>query len=248
MIKFDHVNKKYQDHIVLNDINLEFLPRQTTVLLGPSGAGKSTLIRAINLLDRPDSGHLIINGRSIDFGQPLSNKTVLAVRRESGMVFQDYNLFPHLSVINNVIEGPVRVLKTPIQDAKQDALELLNKVGLKEKADSYPSMLSGGQQQRVAIARSLAMHPSYVLLDEPTSALDPESELDVLKILMDLSKEGQSLVIVTHNMGFAKAVAHKVVFVEAGKIVFDGSSEAFFASQNSRIADFISAMSFQGLH
>lgn len=245
MIKFEHVNKQFNDHLVLKDVTVDFLPKQTTVLVGPSGAGKSTIIRSINLLERPDSGRFTINQTKIDFSSTISNKTILAVRRQTGMVFQNYNLFPHLSVMQNVIEGPVQVLKQDKQDAKDKALQLLTKVGLQDKADAYPNALSGGQQQRVAIARSLAMHPSYLLLDEPTSALDPESELDVLKVLQELSQEGQSMIVITHNMDFARAVSDKIVFVEHGQILYDGDPGKFFHSSNQRISDFLSAMTFQ---
>lgn len=244
LIKLENINKQFENHKVLDNINVEFLPKNTTVLVGPSGAGKSTLLRSLNLLERPESGKYLINGLTINFGKVLTNKTILHIRRETGMVFQNYNLFPHLSVIDNLTEGPVQVLKQKKYDAENEALQLLTKVGLEEKAHFYPNALSGGQQQRVAIARSLAMHPSYILLDEPTSALDPESELGVLKILLQLSREGQSLIIITHNMEFAKAVADKIVFLEDGKILFDGDPKIFFNRPNGRITDFLSAMTF----
>lgn len=163
------------------------------------------------------------------------------------MVFQGYNLFPHLSVIKNVMEGPIYVLHKDRATAKKEAAELLAKVGLAEKADVYPAQLSGGQAQRVAIARSLAMHPEYIFLDEPTSALDPELELEVLKVLLQIAKEKQSMIIVTHNLAFAKQVADKIIFVEDGKILFDGSEPDFFGTDNQRILDFISAMTFSDL-
>ena len=168
------------------------------------------------------------------------------MRKKTGMVFQDYNLFPHKSVLQNVIEGPVQVLKRDKNEATKEAYELLAKVGLKEKADFYPDQLSGGQAQRVAIARSLAMHPEYILLDEPTSALDPELEGEVLKVLADLANEKQSLIIVTHNLFFARQIATKIVFVEDGRIIFDGPTKDFFNEQqkNTRIHDFISSMTF----
>ena len=164
------------------------------------------------------------------------------------MVFQDYNLFPHLTVLKNVMEGPVHVLKEDKQTAKKRALELLDKVGLKQKATAYPNQLSGGQAQRVAIARSLAMRPRYILLDEPTSALDPELELEVLKVLLELASEKQSLIIVTHNLEFARHVADKVLFIEDGQINFSGSKDDFFNSKDPRIKEFISAMTLDNLN
>ncbi|WP_439426012.1 amino acid ABC transporter ATP-binding protein [Oenococcus alcoholitolerans] len=248
MIKLSHINKRYNDKKVLVDVSTDFLPQQTSVLVGPSGAGKSTLIRSLNLLEIPDSGRYSINDIEVDFSKAISNRILLRIRRQTGMVFQDYNLFPHFSVLENLMEGPVQVLKKDKQQVKEESLKLLDKVGLKDKAQAYPNSLSGGQQQRVAIARALAMHPSYLLLDEPTSALDPESELDVLKVLQELSKEGQSMVVITHNMEFARAVSDKIVFVEHGQILYDGQPDKFFNSDNKRISDFLSAMSFKSLN
>lgn len=244
MIKFEHVNKAFGDHPALIDINAEFKEHQTTVIVGPSGSGKSTLLRSLNLLERPESGQYQFNDLAIDFAKPLSNKTILTLRRKTGMVFQGYNLFPHLTVVKNVMEGPVQVLKQSATDAKKAALELLDKVGLADKADAFPSQLSGGQQQRVAIARSLAMNPEYILLDEPTSALDPELEAGVLRVLLELAQEKDSMIIVTHNLEFARAVADKILFVENGKILFDGTPAEFFKQPTQRIADFIAAMTF----
>lgn len=244
MLKFEHVNKSFKGHQVLFNVNVAFAAKQTTVLVGPSGSGKSTILRSLNLLEQPESGHYQFDDQTIDFSQQLSNKTILNVRRQTGMVFQDYNLFPHLTVLKNITEGPTQVLKTDQATAEKEGRELLEKVGLADKADSYPSQLSGGQQQRVAIARSLAMHPKYILLDEPTSALDPELEAGVLRVLLQLSREDDSLIIVTHNMAFAKAVADKIVFVEDGKILFNGTPDQFFNEPTERISDFLSAMTF----
>ena len=244
MIKFEHVNKTFGDHPALIDINTEFKEHQTTVIVGPSGSGKSTLLRSLNLLERPENGQYHFNDLTIDFAKPLSNKTILTLRRKTGMVFQGYNLFPHLTVVKNVMEGPIQVLKQSTADAKKNALNLLNKVGLADKADAYPSQLSGGQQQRVAIARSLAMNPEYILLDEPTSALDPELEAGVLRVLLELAQEKDSMIIVTHNLEFARAVADKILFVENGKILFDGTPAEFFKQPTQRIADFLAAMTF----
>ena len=244
MIKFEHVNKTFGEHPALIDINTEFKEHQTTVIVGPSGSGKSTLLRSLNLLERPESGHYQFNDLTVDFAKPLSNKTILTLRRKTGMVFQGYNLFPHLTVVKNVMEGPIQVLKKSSADAKKAALELLDKVGLADKADAYPSQLSGGQQQRVAIARSLAMNPEYILLDEPTSALDPELEAGVLRVLLELAQEKDSMIIVTHNLEFARAVADKILFVENGKILFDGTPAEFFKQPTQRISDFLAAMTF----
>ncbi|MCM8654033.1 MULTISPECIES: amino acid ABC transporter ATP-binding protein [Lactiplantibacillus] len=244
MIKLEHLNKTFGNHQVLTDINTEFKEHQTTVIVGPSGSGKSTLLRSLNLLERPEQGLYHFNDETIDFTKPLTNKTILNIRRKTGMVFQGYNLFPHLSVVKNVMEGPVQVLKKDSATAKKSALELLARVGLQDKADAYPEQLSGGQQQRVAIARSLAMDPEFILLDEPTSALDPELEAGVLRVLLALAQEEDSMIIVTHNMEFARAVADKILFVEDGKILFDGTPAEFFKQPTQRIADFLAAMTF----
>ena len=189
------------------------------------------------------------NGHQIDFSQPVSSKEKLAIRRETGMVFQNYNLFPHKTVLNNVTEGPTQVLKSSRQQANELAKELLAKVGMADYGDAYPSELSGGQAQRVAIARALAMKPQYVLLDEPTSALDPELELSVLKVLLQLAREKQSMVLVTHNMAFAKQIADKIVFVENGEVIYDGAPEKFFSAENpnERIRNFIASMTMENL-
>ncbi|KRM86971.1 amino acid ABC transporter ATP-binding protein [Lacticaseibacillus thailandensis] len=247
MIKIEHLNKQFGDHAALKDVSLEFPEHQTTVILGPSGSGKSTLLRSLDLLERPESGHFAFDQTQIDYSQPISESTVLDVRRRTEMVFQQFNLFPHLTVLQNVIEGPVHVLKQDAAAATKRAQELLGKVGLADKADAYPSALSGGQAQRVAIARSLAMRPEYIFLDEPTSALDPELELGVLKVLLQIAREQQSMIIVTHNMAFAQKVADKIVFLENGNIEFDGSSDAFFHTDNQRIRNFVSAMTFATL-
>ena len=182
-MKLTRINKSYGNKQVLKDVSLEFPAGKITVMVGPSGSGKSTILRSLNLLVTPESGKFDFNNHHIDFSNGVSNKEKLAVRRETGMVFQDYNLFPHKTVLGNVIEGPTQVLKMTSKEAQERANELLTKVGMGEYGDAYPNELSGGQAQRVAIARALAMKPRYVLLDEPTSALDPELELSVLKVL-----------------------------------------------------------------
>lgn len=245
-MQLEELNKSFDGQQVLTDINLELPEKQTTVIVGPSGSGKSTLLRSLNLLERPESGRYHLSNLVIDFSDNISTKQILNVRKKTGMVFQDYNLFPHKTVIQNIIEGPIQVLKKNKKEALQEGQNLLDKVGLKSKADAYPEQLSGGQSQRVAIARSLAMHPEYILLDEPTSALDPELEAEVLHVLAELAHEKQSLVIVTHNLFFARQIANKIVFVEDGQIIFDGSPQEFFNEnqENTRINRFISAMTF----
>lgn len=197
----------------------------------------------------PESGQYDFDGHHLDFSQRISNKDKLAIRQETGMVFQDYNLFPHRTVLGNIIEGPTRVLKQPKDVAINNAQAILAKVGLADYGDAYPNELSGGQAQRVAIARALAMAPKYILLDEPTSALDPELELSVLKVLLQLAVEKQSMVIVTHNMIFAQRIADKIIFVENGEILYDGDPSEFFSpdNPNQRIRNFIASMTMKDL-
>lgn len=247
MLHLENVNKTFGGNLALKDITTTFENNQTTVLVGPSGSGKSTMLRSLNLLEMPESGKYYFDDLELDFKKGISKKEILEVRRETEMVFQNYNLFPHLTVLKNIIEGPVHVLKEDKESATKRAYELLEKVGLADKADAYPQQLSGGQAQRVAIARSLAMNPRYILLDEPTSALDPELELEVLKVLLQLAKEKQSLIIVTHNLAFAQKVADKILFVEDGQILFQGPKDDFFNSDNQRIKNFLSAMTLSNL-
>ena len=244
MISVENLTKSFGDNVVLDHISTAFPAEQTTVILGPSGSGKSTFLRSLNLLERPESGILHLEDLTIEYAQPISSKTTLAARQVTEMVFQSFNLFPHLTVLKNLIEGPVHVLKAPKADAEKEARDLLQQVGLADKADSYPAQLSGGQAQRVAIARSLAMHPRYILLDEPTSALDPELELEVLKVLLKIHNENQSMIIVTHNMAFAKQVANKILFLEHGKMRYDGPTDGFFNSDDARIQSFLASMTF----
>lgn len=247
MLRLENVNKTFGGNLALKDITTTFENNQTTVLVGPSGSGKSTMLRSLNLLEMPESGKYYFDDLELDFKKGISKKEILEVRCETEMVFQNYNLFPHLTVLKNIIEGPVHVLKEDKESATKRAYELLKKVGLADKADAYPQQLSGGQAQRVAIARSLAMNPRYILLDEPTSALDPELELEVLKVLLQLAKEKQSLIIVTHNLAFAQKVADKILFVEDGQILFQGPKDDFFNSDNQRIKNFLSAMTLSNL-
>ena len=242
MLELKEVTKKFGDRTILDHVDLTVEDGKILCIVGQSGGGKTTLLRCISGLEQIDSGQILVDGIAFD---PYVNSTNDAV---IGVVFQEYNLFPHLTVLKNVMEGPVHVLKEDKQTAKKRALELLDKVGLKQKATAYPNQLSGGQAQRVAIARSLAMRPRYILLDEPTSALDPELELEVLKVLLELASEKQSLIIVTHNLEFARHVADKVLFIEDGQINFSGSKDDFFNSKDPRIKEFISAMTLDNLN
>ncbi|WP_346745801.1 amino acid ABC transporter ATP-binding protein [uncultured Campylobacter sp.] len=242
MIKFTNLTKAFGDHTVLNDISVQIYEGQTTVIVGSSGSGKSTLLRCINLLEIPQKGELELGGQRLNFANKISQKELLSFRRHTGMVFQSFNLFPHLTVLQNVIEGPTQVLGIDKQSAINKARELLNKVGLSQKENAYPNRLSGGQCQRTAIARALAMDPAFLLLDEPTSALDPELGAEVFKVVIALAKEKKSLVIVTHNMNFTRKVADRILFLNEGKIAFDGGAEEFFGSDSPRIVKFISAM------
>ena len=245
IVQFQQVSKSFGKHEVLKNINLTFNEGETTVILGPSGSGKSTLLRCINLLERPEQGILAVGNQKVELNKPIDQKTLLSIRKNTAMVFQSFNLFPHMKVRENIMEGPITVLKQNKGTARELANQLLSKVGLSHKADRYPSQLSGGQQQRVAIARALAMEPQFLLFDEPTSALDPELEGEVLKVLKDLAEEGKSMIIVTHNLNFAREVADRILFLEHGEIVYDGKTEKFFtSSDHERIRQFIQSMQF----
>jgi len=243
MIEIKNIQKSYGDFHALKDISLTFRTGETTVIVGPSGSGKSTLLRTLNLLEVPESGILKNGNLEVDFSSKISKETMMAIRKETAMVFQSFNLFPHLSVLENVIEGPITVLKLSKTEATAKAKNLLTKVGLAEKLDHYPDQLSGGQQQRVAIARALAMEPDFVLFDEPTSALDPELEAEVLRVLKELASEKLSMIIVTHNLDFAREAADRMLFLEDGKVGFDGPTKDFFESTTEpRIARFINSI------
>ena len=244
MISVKNIVKKYDGKEVLKDLSVDFPSGKTTVILGPSGSGKSTLLRSLDLLVRPESGILDFGDIKLDYSQPVSKKLSFDIRKKTSMVFQNWNLFPNLTVLQNITTAPITVLKQPKQETEEKARKLLEQVGLGEYADRFPSQLSGGQQQRISICRALAMNPEYVLLDEPTSALDPELETQVLLILEELSKMGQSMIIVTHNMEFARSVADKIVFVENGDILFDDTPDKFFNHPTTRIKDFLSGITF----
>ncbi|MFV0558710.1 MAG: amino acid ABC transporter ATP-binding protein [Enterococcus sp.] len=242
MLFLEKLSKSFHQQQILNDINIAFEPGQTTVILGPSGSGKSTLLRLIDLLEIPDGGEIRIKDEVLRFPTKLSFKQLREHRLAFSVVFQSFNLFPHLTVLGNVIEGPVQVKKIAKAEATKRAEELLAQVGLSEKAASYPKSLSGGQMQRVAIARALAMEPEYILYDEPTSALDPELAQEVLNVIQNLANEGKSQIIVTHHIEFARKVADRIIFIQDGTIFFDGAKEAFFASDHPRIQSFVSRL------
>ncbi len=226
IISASKVNKYFGEKHVLIDVDFEVHKREVVALIGPSGSGKSTLIRCFNGLEKHTSGEISIHGQRLD--PHFSNKQLAPIRRELGMVFQNFNLFPHMTVLQNVIEAPLLVRKMPKDQAVTLGEQLLEKVGLAEKRDSYPNKLSGGQKQRVAIARALAMQPQALLFDEPTSALDPELVGEVLKVMRDLAYEGRTMVVVTHEMQFARDVSDRVVFISDGVIVEQGDPEEIF--------------------
>ena len=240
MLEIKKLNKYFGDNHVLKDIDLQIKSQKTTVIIGSSGSGKSTLLRCINLLETPDSGIISWNGDELDFSRKIPKSKCQAFTKKTGMVFQSFNLFPHKTALENIMEAPVTVLKKNKDKAKKEAMELLHKVGLEEKKDSYPHQLSGGQQQRIAIARALAMKPEILLFDEPTSALDPELEADVLNLIRELSKEEYIILVVTHNRSFARDVSDEVVFVNAGEILAKGSYEELTKLDNERIKQFLS--------
>lgn len=244
-LELQQVNKTFAGTLALENISLEIRNGETTVIVGPSGSGKSTLLRCINLLEIPEKGKLQLGEIFINFEEKISNKTKQKLRRNTAMVFQDFNLFSHLTAVENVMEGPLTVLKQEKAAVRQRAQEFLDMVGLSDKYDSFPARLSGGQQQRVAIARALAMEPQYLLFDEPTSALDPELEIEVLRVLQRLAHERLSMVLVTHNIDFARLVADRIIFLEDGKIEFDGPTAEFFASENERIRRFIHSLKLE---
>ena len=246
MIAVKHLFKAFNGKEILKDINVEFPKGKTTVIIGPSGSGKTTLLRCLNLLETPTSGSIAFDDQVYQFSadRPLSTETVLQVRRKSGMVFQSFNLFPHKTVEQNIIEGPVVVKKQDKASALVAAHALLEKVGLSDRALHYPHQLSGGQKQRVAIARALAMSPEVLLFDEPTSALDPELELEVLKVIQSLANENNTMIIVTHNLDFARSIADEVIFIVDGKIVETGSAaQVFNHPQEKRTQEFLNLFS-----
>ncbi len=231
------VNKWFGEFQVLRDINVSVQPREVVVIIGPSGSGKSTFIRCINRLEEHQEGEIVIDNILMDHNV----RNIAAIRREIGMVFQSFNLFPHLTVLENVTLAPMNVRHWPRDRAEAKARELLARVGIPEQADKYPGQLSGGQQQRVAIARALAMEPKIMLFDEPTSALDPEMIKEVLDVMKELARSGMTMLVVTHEMGFAREVADRVLFFDQGRIVEEGTPEALFENpQHARTQLFLS--------
>ena len=232
-----NLNKWFGEFHVLRDVNVEVMPREVVVVIGPSGSGKSTFIRCINRLEEHQEGSIIVD--DMELGHDVRN--IAAIRREIGMVFQQFNLFPHLTVLENIALAPMNVRRMPKDKAETKARELLERVRIPEQAEKYPGQLSGGQQQRVAIARALAMEPKIMLFDEPTSALDPEMINEVLDVMVGLAKDGMTMMCVTHEMGFARTVANRVIFMDRGEIVEDAQKDDFFGKPRSeRAVQFLS--------
>lgn len=237
MIDVANLYKNFGDLEVLKDISCHIAEKEVVVVIGPSGSGKSTFLRCINKLEEPTKGTIVVDGHDITD----TNTDINYVRQEVGMVFQRFNLFPHKTVLENIMLAPTKVRNTPEAEAEKVARELLAKVGLADKAETYPNQLSGGQQQRVAIARALAMQPKVMLFDEPTSALDPEMVGEVLAVMKQLAQEGMTMVVVTHEMGFAREVGDRVIFMDEGRIVEEGTPEQIFSNaQNPRTQSFLS--------
>ncbi|NFN86022.1 amino acid ABC transporter ATP-binding protein [Clostridium sporogenes] len=237
MIEIKNLNKSFGKNHILKGINTHIDKGQVVVVIGPSGSGKSTFLRCLNLLEYPEEGNIIFEDEDITSKKTNINK----VREKMGMVFQQFNLFPHKTVLENITISPIKVKKLSEEKANEIAMKLLKKIGLEDKASFYPSQLSGGQKQRIAIARALAMEPDVMLFDEPTSALDPEMVGEVLNVMKDLALEGMTMVVVTHEMGFAKEVGDRVMFMDEGKILEEGTPEGIFNNaKNSRTKDFLS--------
>ena len=237
MISVKNLCKSFGDHHVLKDINEHIAPGEKIVIIGPSGSGKSTFLRCMNLLERPTSGQIIFDG--IDITDPKTD--INKVRQHMGMVFQHFNLFPHKTIMENITLAPVRLKLMKPEEAKEEALRLLKLVNLEEKADAYPGQLSGGQKQRIAIVRSLAMKPKMMLFDEPTSALDPEMVGEVLEVMKNLADQGMTMAVVTHEMGFAKEVGTRVMFMDEGRILEQGTPEDIFDNpKEARTQEFLS--------
>ena len=236
MINIINLNKKFGDLHVLKDINQTIQEGEVVVVIGPSGSGKSTFLRCLNLLEEPTSGEIILEGVSITD----KNNDVNRQREKMGMVFQQFNLFPHKTVLENITLAPIQVKGLPKEEADRKAMSLLKRIGLEEKANTYPNQLSGGQKQRIAIIRALAMEPDVMLFDEPTSALDPEMVGEVLEVMKELARDGMTMVVVTHEMGFAKEVGSRVIFMDEGRIMEEGSPKDLFENpRNPRTQDFL---------
>lgn len=237
LIRVENLQKAFGDFHALNGITEEIHKGEVVVIIGPSGSGKSTFLRSLNLLEVPTGGHIYFEGVDITDAKVDIDKH----RQKMGMVFQHFNLFPHKTILENITLAPIKLLKKDKAEAEKEARELLKRVGLEEKADSYPSQLSGGQKQRIAIVRSLAMNPDVMLFDEPTSALDPEMVGEVLELMKQLAQEGMTMVVVTHEMGFAREVADRVMFVDEGRVKEQGTPEEFFSNpKDERLKEFLS--------
>ena len=235
MLEVKKLKKKFGSNVVLNDISFNVSKGDIISIVGPSGSGKSTLLRCLNLIEKPSSGDIIFEGISL-----IGKKTDLSLlRQKMGMVFQQFNLFPHLTVIDNITLAPVKLKLMNEVTARKKALELLNTINLKDKAEHYPNELSGGQKQRVAIIRTLIMEPDIILFDEPTSALDPEMIGEVLDLIKKVADTGKTMVIVSHEMNFVKKDSNRVLFIDGGKVIFDGKTKDFFSSENIRIKEFL---------
>ena len=242
LLKIENLTKEYEGQKILDGINLEVKKGDVLVVVGPSGCGKSTLLRCINALEPIQGGTIKLQGMDIRKG----SKNITTLRQKIGMVFQSYELFPHLTVIDNITLAPVKVQKRDKAEVRKEAMELLARVGLADKAKSFPRQLSGGQKQRVAIVRALCMHPEILLFDEVTAALDPEMVREVLDVMLDLAKQGKTMLIVTHEMQFAKAVADKVIFIDQGKIVEEAAPEEFFEHpKTERAKQFLNVFTFE---
>ena len=247
MVQAEHVIKRFGANEILSDVSMTVQRNEKVVIIGPSGSGKTTFLRCINHLEKIQSGKIAVDGQLVGYYQDTNGKVIedterniSRMRAQIGMVFQRFNLFPHLTALENVIEAPTHVLRVPKRQASERAMELLNKVGLAEKAHHYPNALSGGQQQRVAIARALAMNPKLMLFDEATSALDPELVGEVLKVMRQLAEEGMTMIVVTHEMGFAREVADRVIFMDQGKIVEEGPpADIFNNPEHERTQNFL---------
>ena len=238
MIKLEHVKKKFKTVYAVNDVSLEINQGEIVCIIGPSGSGKSTLIRCINGLELPDEGTVLFDGAALDYH---NEKSLREMRKKLGFVFQHFNLYPHKTVLENLTLSPIQVKGIAKEEAEKTACALLDRVGLLDKKDSYPAQLSGGQKQRVAIARCLAMQPEAILFDEPTSALDPEMIGEVLDVMQELAKAGMTMAVVTHEMGFARRVATRVIFMDKGQIVEQGTPEEIFDHpKTERLQDFLS--------
>lgn len=238
MIEVKHLNKSFGDLHILKDISTNIEKGEKVVIIGPSGSGKSTFLRCLNRLEQPSSGQILFEEQDLT---SMSDRQLYAVRQKMGMVFQHFHLFPHLTIQKNITLAPVKLKRLTKEEADQKAVELLKKVGLSDKANQYPNQLSGGQKQRIAIARALAMNPDVMLFDEPTSALDPEMVGEVLSLMKELADDGMTMVVVTHEMGFAKEVASRVMFMDSGRIVEENEPQEFFSNpQNPRLREFLS--------